>query len=188
VVLLTSFQDLSSTIARCALSNYAGYLTKPMSPREFVHQLAAVVAPAATSTALSPEQATGDGVRPLRVLVAEDNPVNQKLVERLLTREGHEVTMTANGRECFKAWREQPFDILLLDMQMPEMSGIEAAQQIRAAEAGSGQHVPILALTANTSGEDRDACLLAGIDEMLSKPISAPRLRASIARFAGRPA
>jgi CheY-like chemotaxis protein len=115
--------------------------------------------------------------------VAEDNPVNQKLIERLLQRDGHEVTVAENGRVCCELFTGSEFDVVLMDMQMPEMSGIEATQEIRRLETESGGHVPIVALTANTTPEDRDSCLTAGMDDVLSKPVSVPKLRSMLSRF-----
>lgn len=126
---------------------------------------------------------TQDG-RKLHILVAEDNAVNQKLIERILQRDGHIVTMADNGRICLEAHTHGQFDLVLMDMQMPEMSGLEATAQIRRNEERTGRHIPIVALTANTSNEDRDACLRSGMDDVMAKPISIPRLRAMLAQYA----
>jgi CheY-like chemotaxis protein len=127
------------------------------------------------------------GGRPLRVLVAEDNQVNQRLVQKLLERGGHAPTLVADGRSCVEAFRAQPFDLVLMDVQMPEMNGLEAAARIRDHEAGGGRRVPIIALTANATADDRVACLGAGMDDVLTKPISAARLQATLRRIAGEP-
>jgi CheY-like chemotaxis protein len=151
-------------------------------------RLATLVAPGAGGVP-EPVAPAADALQQprLRVLVAEDNPMNQRLIERILDRDGHEVTIAANGRACCEAWSGGPFHVVLMDMQMPEMSGLEAAAWIRREEAARGQRVPIVALTANTTPEDRRACLDAGMDEMLPKPISIARLRAVLARC-GTPA
>ena len=108
--------------------------------------------------------------RPLRVLVAEDNAVNQKVIALMLRRMGHRVDTVANGAEAVAAFARAPYDLLLMDMQMPEMDGITAAENIRAREP-SGSHTPIVALTANVSAEDRARCQAAGMDDFLTKPV-----------------
>src|SRR5262245_21518624 len=127
------------------------------------------------------------GARPLRVLVAEDNHVNQRLVQKLLERGGHAPTMVADGRTCVEAFRAQAFDLVLMDVQMPEMNGLEAASRTRDHEGAGGRRVPIIALTANATAEDRAACLGAGMDDVLTKPISAARLHATLRQIAGGP-
>jgi PAS domain S-box-containing protein len=107
-----------------------------------------------------------------RVLVAEDNVVNQRVAAGLLTRRGHEVTVVSNGREALDALQHATFDLVLMDVQMPDMDGFEATAAIRAWERESGRHVRIVAMTAHALAEDRDRCLAAGMDGYLSKPIS----------------
>jgi PAS domain S-box-containing protein len=109
--------------------------------------------------------------RPLRVLVAEDNPVNQELVVQLLTRRGHTVIVAENGREAIASLERHPFDLVLMDVQMPEMGGLEATQAIRRKEKSAGGHIPILAMTAHAMQGDRERCLAAGMDGYLAKPI-----------------
>ena len=186
LLVLTSFQDLASASTRCREHCFAGYVTKPLSARELSAQLRHLVNPNDTSvnqrgngTPAQQYQTTS-----LRVLVAEDNPVNQKLIERILARDGHEVVIADNGKTCCDAWRTQAFDLVLMDMQMPEMSGLEAAETIRREESPTGHRIPIVALTANTTPEDRDACLRSGMDAVLSKPVSIPRLRETLEHFA----
>jgi signal transduction histidine kinase/CheY-like chemotaxis protein len=114
--------------------------------------------------------------RPLRVLVAEDNPINQQVIVRMLARLGHAVELAGNGREALEAVARNRFDAVLMDVQMPEMTGLEAAQAIRRAEAGSGRHVPIVALTAHAMKGDRERCIASGMDSYLSKPIRSAEL------------
>jgi CheY-like chemotaxis protein len=107
----------------------------------------------------------------LRVLVAEDNPVNQRLAVRLLEKRGHRVQVAVNGREALQALDRDEFDLVLMDVQMPEMDGVEATAAIREKEKGSGLHLPIIALTANAMKGDREKYLASGMDGYLAKPI-----------------
>jgi CheY-like chemotaxis protein len=112
----------------------------------------------------------------LRVLVAEDNAVNQKLVARLLEKRGHIVKVVANGREALESIEEGSYDLVLMDLQMPEMDGFEATGELRKREKQTGLHIPIIALTAHAMKGDRERCLEAGMDGYLSKPIRAQEL------------
>jgi CheY-like chemotaxis protein len=107
----------------------------------------------------------------LRILLAEDNRVNQVLATRLLERWGHDVVLAENGREAVAAHASQKFDVILMDVQMPEMNGFEATAAIRAAEGTSIAGTPIVAMTANAMKGDRERCLAAGMDDYVSKPI-----------------
>jgi signal transduction histidine kinase/CheY-like chemotaxis protein/HPt (histidine-containing phosphotransfer) domain-containing protein len=117
-----------------------------------------------------------------RVLLAEDNVVNQKLALRLLQRQGHTVVLASTGKEALALLKEQSFDMILMDVQMPEMDGLEATGQIRAGEKETGRHLPIVAMTAHAMAGDRERCLKAGMDEYVSKPIQAHELYKAIAR------
>ena len=107
----------------------------------------------------------------LRILLAEDNSINQKLAVGVLTRFGHEVTVANNGAEAVDAVQLQPFDVVLMDVQMPEMDGLAATKAIREWESGGGGHLPIIAMTAHAMKGDRERCLEAGMDEYIAKPI-----------------
>jgi signal transduction histidine kinase/ActR/RegA family two-component response regulator len=118
---------------------------------------------------------------PLRLLVAEDNVVNQKLIQRLLEKRGHSVCVVSNGLEALERLGQERFDILFLDLQMPELDGMETCKRIRAAEQRTtGVHLPIVALTAHAMSGDREKCLEAGMDGYLSKPIRGPELIATL--------
>ncbi|MDD3482614.1 ATP-binding protein [Azovibrio restrictus] len=127
----------------------------------------------------------------LRILLAEDNLVNQKLATRLLEKDGHRVTPAGNGAEAVELARLGGLDLVLMDMQMPLMDGIEATQRIRAWEAVSGGHLPIVAMTANAMQGDRERCLAAGMDGYVAKPVKLAELRlamaAALGQEAGRP-
>jgi len=116
----------------------------------------------------------------LSVLLAEDNVVNQRLAATLLRKRGHKVEVAANGIEALAAFERQPFDAVLMDVQMPEMGGFEATAEIRARESLKGTHIPIVALTAHAMSGDRERCLAAGMDGYVSKPINPPELFAAI--------
>ena len=121
--------------------------------------------------------------RPLRVLLVEDNPVNQRLAHEILRRRGHRVTVAENGREALERLSEGTFDIVLMDVQMPEMNGLDATAAIRAGERATGRHLPIVAMTAHAMAGDRERCLAAGMDEYLTKPIRAEALIGHVERF-----
>ncbi len=114
--------------------------------------------------------------RRLRILLAEDNQVNRRLVELLMARQGHEVVSVENGRKAVEMAERERFDLILMDVQMPDMDGLEATRQIRALEAAVGGHKPILALTANAMRGDEEVCLRAGMDGYIPKPFEAERL------------
>ncbi len=141
----------------------------------------AAVAPHASVTSRSPEAA-------LRILLAEDNVVNQQVALCVLEKAGHIVTLAANGAEALKMIEEEPeFDLILMDVQMPVMDGITATKLIRQREKGRGVPIPIVAMTAHAMHGDRERCLAAGMDDYISKPIHAKELRPSpVARYAAR--
>jgi CheY-like chemotaxis protein/HPt (histidine-containing phosphotransfer) domain-containing protein len=133
---------------------------------------------AARSTAATPT------TRALRILLAEDYLINQKVAVNLLRCVGHETTVAGNGREALKAFEAGAFDLILMDLQMPEMDGFEAVAAIRAAEARTGSHIAIVALTAHAMKGDREKCLDCGFDGYLSKPIRTPDLIQALKDFA----
>jgi CheY-like chemotaxis protein len=107
----------------------------------------------------------------LKILLAEDNLVNQRVAMTMLGRMGHRITLATNGLEAFEQWRQGDFDLILMDVQMPEMTGLQATMQIRREER-AGARVPIIAMTASAMTEERDRCLAAGMDDFISKPVS----------------
>ncbi|MGA3235005.1 MAG: ATP-binding protein [Bryobacteraceae bacterium] len=122
--------------------------------------------------------------RAVRALLVEDNPVNQKVVLRLLQKNGHQVTIASNGREALEAMIEAEFDIVLMDVQMPVMTGLEAAEAIRRTERGTGRRIPIVAMTAHAMTGDKELCLASGMDGYLSKPVRLADLLAALDKFA----
>jgi CheY-like chemotaxis protein len=123
---------------------------------------------------------------PLRVLLAEDNPVNVKFALKLLERAGHHVTVAGNGKQAVELWQSNPFDLVLMDVQMPEMDGLEATQLIRRLESNCGRHTPIIAMTANAMAGDREMCLDAGMDGYVAKPVKKDALFAEVARVTAK--
>ena len=150
-------------------------LLKPVKPSALRAALQNVTAGAGEASTLMPNPPA----RPLRILLAEDNPVNQIVARSLLQRRGHQVTVVSNGRDAVSAVGAGGFDLLLLDVQMPEMDGLEAAAAIRRAEKG-GTHLPILAMTAHAMKGDRERCLAAGMDGYVPKPVRAEELDRAI--------
>ena len=145
-----------------------------------------LAAPAVAPTAVEPgvpERPCG----PLRILLAEDNPVNQLLAVKLLEKHRHVVSLAANGKEAVGAIAAgSEFDLILMDIQMPEVSGYEATQQIREMEGGTARHIPIIAMTALAMADDRERCLAAGMDSYISKPIKIREFMNLVATVVGR--
>ena len=168
--------------ARCRKLGIAGFLNKPVKQSELLDTIAAVMAgetPTETRRADGNAPAPRISARPLRILLAEDNPVNQELASRILEKRGHSVVVVKNGREAVDALGPggmEPFQVVLMDVQMPEMDGLEATAAIRAREKSSGGHIPIVALTAHAMEGDLDHCLKAGMDGYVTKPVEADRL------------
>jgi PAS domain S-box-containing protein len=121
----------------------------------------------------------------LRILLAEDNLINQKLAIALLEKEGHHVSVASDGQQAVEFFFAKPFDIVLMDVQMPAMDGYEATRKIREYERANGNHTPIIALTAHAGAVDRERCLAAGMDEYISKPIRIGKLRQAISQQTG---
>jgi signal transduction histidine kinase/DNA-binding response OmpR family regulator len=183
VVMLTS-AGRPEDIARCRQLGITAYLMKPIKQSELfdtvVTALSGPLRPP-QAAAICPQPVPSAGERPLRVLLAEDNAVNQKLAVRLLEKQGHMVAVANNGQEALAALERQPFDLVLMDVEMPEMDGLEATAAIRRKEQGTGRHIPILAMTAHAMKGDQERCLAAGMDGYLSKPIQVKELFATIA-------
>jgi PAS domain S-box-containing protein len=137
--------------------------------------------------ARSPE-GTGEAAESLRVLLAEDNAVNRKVATKLLEKRGHQVVVTSNGKEALAALQEDTYDLVLMDVQMPEMDGLEATRAIRGLEQGTGFHQQIIALTAHAMIGDRERCLEAGMDGYLTKPLRPQELDQLLASYAQREA
>ncbi len=181
VVMLTSSGQLGD-IARCREVGIDGYLTKPINQSELLEAILRALGARrfVAETQLDTEPLVPG--RRLKVLLVEDNPVNQKLAVRLLERLGNEVAVADNGGQAVAAATEQDFDLVLMDVQMPVMDGFEATAAIRARARGSGTRVPIVAMTARAMKGDRERCLAAGMDDYITKPIDAAALRDALQR------
>jgi two-component system sensor histidine kinase/response regulator len=189
-ILMLSSSDHSDDIRRCRELALAAYVVKPVTQ----HDLRGAIARALGAAADRPDAPHSAG-RPtpvaghaLRVLLAEDNAVNQRLAVRLLQSAGHEVMAVATGVGAIDAFERNEFDLILMDLQMPEMGGIEATGIIRAVEGRKGgARTPIIALTAHAMQGDRERCLEAAMDGYVSKPIRRPELFAEISRLVPAP-
>ena len=186
IVLLLPPAGARGDAAACAAAGAADFLTKPIMPSDLCERLLAVVAPSAAGPRLqrSTETAARE-LRPLKILLAEDNSVNQKLAVRVLEKAGHSVTVTSDGREAFETFQAETFDVILMDIQMPEMNGFEATAAIREYEEETENHIPIIAMTAHAMKGDRERCLDSGMDGYVSKPIQAKALFAALAELSG---
>jgi len=156
---------------------------KPVGPQELLDALLGVygghrpsVEKAARPLAQAPQATTAA----LRILVAEDTPFNQKFILRLLNRWGYSAKIAENGRQALEIFAKQTFDLVLMDVQMPEMDGFEATRAIRDREAGTGRRIPIIAMTAHAMKGDRERCLEVGMDDYVSKPIAVDLLQSAI--------
>ena len=190
IVVLTSAGQRGDA-ARCRELGVAAYLTKPLGQSELLDCIVRVLGTSRTATgpaALVTHHTLREEKRKLHVLLAEDNAVNKKLAARLLEKYGHRVTVTNNGREALAALDQENFDVVLMDVQMPEMDGFEATSAIRVREHSTGKHMPIVAMTAHAIRGDRERCLAAGMDGYIAKPIRARELIDLLERFSAAPA
>jgi CheY-like chemotaxis protein len=172
--------------SRCRQLGVPRYLTKPLKQSDLLDAILTVLA-----VAPAPEPARNgvDSPKPLapskrfRILLAEDNAVNQKLAVSLLEKQGHDVILAENGHEAVDALAQQDFDLVLMDLEMPGMDGLGATRTIREREKTTGRHTPIVAMTAHAMKGDRERCLAGGMDGYLSKPIRANQLLEVLTEF-----
>jgi two-component system, sensor histidine kinase and response regulator len=197
VVMLTSMGD-SGDAAKARRIGVAAYLTKPVKQSNLFDTLANLFgggvrpgrgsAPQTRRGGDTPAavKLTGKTKHPLRVLIAEDNAVNRTLVSTLLRKRGHRVRTAENGRSAVDAVKRGGIDVVLMDLQMPELGGLDATREIRDFEKRTGAHVPIVALTAHAMQGDRERCLAAGMDDYLSKPIDPAKMLTAVERIDGQ--
>ncbi|MFL5240699.1 MAG: response regulator, partial [Gemmataceae bacterium] len=189
LVMLTS-ADRREDVQRCRDLGIAAHLTKPIKQSELLDAILNAASSYLETDAYTPiiplentpypEGHLSLAPRGLKILLAEDNVVNQRLAVRFLEKQGHTVTVAVNGREAIRQVEQQPFDLVLMDVQMPDMGGFEATAVLRQRDKETGGRLPIIAMTAHAMKGDRDRCLEAGMDGYVSKPIQAPELFAAI--------
>ncbi len=186
-MLMLSSGALRGDALRCQESGIAGFFSKPIASDELVAALGRLFAPhtAASKPDKQPlltRHSLRETSQALRILLVEDHPTNQKLALGLLAKWGHDAVLAHDGQEALDILATQSFDLILMDMQMPVMGGIEATRHIRAREAlQNGRRTPIIAMTAAAMQDDRDACLAAGMDDYVSKPIKVKELQEKLA-------
>ena len=181
MMMLTS-DDYNVTSQRCREMELPGYLIKPIKQSELIAAVRAALRPEAPKHTGEALHAPEEGAPKLTILLAEDNVVNQKVAIRMLERAGHTVLLANNGREALEKLDRQDFDLVLMDIQMPEVDGLEASAAIRQREVRTGEHVPIVAMTAHAMSGDRERILAAGMDDYVSKPIDIKHLLETIRR------
>jgi CheY-like chemotaxis protein len=185
IIMLTSGGQRGDA-ARCRELRVAAYLTKPVAQGELKEAILSVVGSSperSEPVSLVTRHSLREARRGLRVLLAEDNIVNQQLALRLLERWGHSVAVASNGRQVLDMLERQTFDLVLMDVQMPDMDGFEATATIRRNEKTTGGHLPIIAMTAHALKGDRERCLAAGTDAYVSKPIRSEELLSIVDRL-----
>lgn len=177
VIMMLTSGNRHGDVARCEKLRIAAYLLKPAKQSELLDAIVLATS-AATPTTLDSEESIPQRASriALRILLAEDSLVNQKLAVGLLERQGHCVWIANNGKEAVTLATKQRFDLVLMDVQMPEIDGMEATALIRAHERKAGGHLPVIAMTAHAMKGDRETCLSAGMDGYVSKPIRAVKL------------
>ena len=185
-IIIMSSGNPSGSCERCLDLGVQAYLRKPLRPEDLLNSILAILRPetkvpqTSTGSSFSERSAT---IRSLKILLAEDNPVNQKLAMLMLEKKGHKVIVARNGLEAIEKNEQEKFDLILMDIQMPELDGLQATRQIRELEKRTGKRIPIIALTAHALKGDEEKCLEAGMDEYISKPISRRQLFETMERL-----
>jgi signal transduction histidine kinase/CheY-like chemotaxis protein len=172
--------------ARCKELGVAACLTKPVSQSELFEAISSVLGTSRDqpdSAGIVTRQIAPKETKMLRILLAEDNAINQKIASRVLEKQGHHVTVASDGREALALLDRDSFDVVLMDVQMPEMDGFETTAAIRAQERETGRHLPIIAMTAHAMQGDRERCIAAGMDNYISKPINVRELIELLQKF-----
>jgi two-component system sensor histidine kinase/response regulator len=188
-VMMLSSAGQRGDAMRCRELGVAAYLTKPVQQTELLDAILAALGIRGKKEA-APQLVTRHSLRESRtrmqILLVEDNAVNQLVAIRLLEKYGHSVTVASDGRKALAAWEQQPFDVVLMDIQMPEMNGWEATQAIREKEKETGQHIPIVAMTAHAMKGDEERCIAGGMDSYVAKPIRMQELLAVLDEIGDR--
>ncbi|HXM12411.1 MAG: response regulator [Candidatus Sulfotelmatobacter sp.] len=183
IIMMLTSAGQQGDAARCRRLGVVAYLLKPIVKSELLSAILGALTqkPGGSAPNLVTRPSLPKISRKLRVLVAEDNPVNQKVVLRMLEKMGHLPTIAANGQEALAVLASDFFDLVFMDVQMPEMDGLTATKSIREREKQTGLHLPIIAMTAHAMKGDRERCLEAGMDGYISKPVSGKRIEQTIA-------
>jgi len=178
IIMMLTSGDRPGDIARCEQLGVAAYLLKPIKQSELFDAIVLALGITAVEDEVSQKRPADQPSRicPLQILLAEDSFVNQKLAVGLLEKYGHTVVVANHGREAIAAVQSREFDLILMDVEMPEMDGFEATAAIRAWENETGTHIPIVAMTAHAMKGDRERRLEAGMDDYVAKPIRAKQL------------
>jgi len=176
IILMLSSGSQYGDMARCRQLGITMHLTKPIRQQELLDSMKQALGNVRKVETLPAGPALRRSSTTLRVLLAEDNAVNQKLAVRLLQKSGHLVHVAGNGQLALDALAAESFDVVLMDVQMPEMGGFEATTIIREQEKATGRHIPIIAMTAHAMKGDREKCISIGMDDYISKPISSQEL------------
>ncbi len=189
ILMLTSLHDRGDSKKRASLGVVAS-ISKPLKASRLLHTIQSLLGgtkvPGRPPSGSASEMGTSilRSMESIRILLAEDNPVNQKVALRMLAKKGISCDVVSNGSDAVDRVAEKPYDLILMDCQMPEMDGYAATKAIRQAEKNQGHgHIPIVAMTANAMEGDRERCLAAGMDDYLSKPVSARLLIETLARW-----
>ena len=182
-IMMLSSSDVPSAGPELREAGLPHYIVKPVARESLLKAILEVLGERRQHAprAYRPKKAVAN--RQLHILLAEDNLVNQRVVQLLLKKQGHSVVVASDGSQALKAFEREPFDLILMDVQMPEMNGYDATRAIRAREQGAGGHIPIIALTARAMKGDREICLQAGMDDYLSKPVHRQDLSAALGRW-----
>jgi signal transduction histidine kinase/CheY-like chemotaxis protein len=182
-IMMLPWNALNADMARCDRLGLTSYLVKPLRRAELLQKILSLKGNGIHAAVVDRPAAFPKPSRGLRILLAEDNPVNQQLAFELLRQQGHSVEIAFNGRQAVQAAESEHFDVVLMDIQMPDMDGFEATAAVRKREKTGGVHLPILAVTAHAMSGDRERCLAAGMDGYLSKPISPHDLSKALAPY-----
>ena len=182
-IMMLSSVDIRSMSPESRADGVTEHLVKPVTRANLLKAILKVLGYSQKVPAASDRPVLSGALRPLRILLAEDNPVNQKVGVRLLERQGHSVALVSTGAEALESSAREKFDMILMDIQMPVMNGYDATRAIRARERNTGGHLPVIALTAHAMRGDREICVDAGMDDYLSKPIQTRDLSQILARW-----
>jgi CheY-like chemotaxis protein len=185
VLMMLTSGSRPEDLTRCEELGVVRHMTKPVKQSELLDAIVAAIGADSGERPREDPDGRARPTRPLRILLAEDSEINRRLAVALLEQPGHTVVSAKNGREALDALETESFDVVLMDVQMPEMDGLEVTRRIREREGSTGGHVPIVALTAHALKGDRERCLKAGMDGYVAKPIRPEELFLTIESVTG---